>query len=101
MRTKVVSQRRRLAPQSQDIIRLARESRKALLRVIDLVAARHAELLALTDEGVPVAERRHLTEQERLERLGFALTWLQKAEEFNRQLRAAIEKAQEKEWKAL
>lgn len=95
------SQRRRLAPTTARIVSLARESRKALARVVDLVNARYAEFLTITDGGAPLSERRQLTEEERVERLQFALTWLQRSEELNRQLRGAIEKALEKEWRNL
>ena len=51
--------------------------------------------------GRPLADKRPLTEDERVERLQYALTWLQKAEDETRQVRALLEKALEKEWRAL
>ena len=100
MKTRV-SQRRRLATSSNRIVELARESRKALLRVVDLVGARYAEELTLSDGGAPITDRRPLTELERVDRLRFALTWLQKSEDLNRQLRGSIERTLDKEWRSL
>lgn len=95
------SQKKRLARPAQEIVSVARDSRKAIMRVIELVSARHGDLLNVSDNGIPLMERRALTDQERIEYLQHALTWLQKAEELNRQLRGRIERALEREWKSL
>ena len=94
-------QRWRLAKPTQEIVALARESRKSLLRVVELVSARTGDLLNVSDNGVPLMEHRPLTDEERIEYLQHALTWLQKSEELNRQLRGRIERALAKEWKSL
>lgn len=95
------SQRRRLAQQSRDIVQLVRKSRSCLHRVTELVSQRSAEVLALDETGETTFEKRKLNEEERIQRLQVALSWLGKAEEMNRQLRAQIERALEKEWKSI
>lgn len=102
MKATRVSQRRRLAPSTNQIIDLARESRKALVRVIDQASVRHVEEpIAAQNGDAPLTEPRLLTEEERIERLQIALAWLQKAEDINRQLRGVIERATAKEWRSL
>lgn len=101
MNQTTATQRRRLGRQSQEMIGLSRTARACLQRVTDLVGQRSAEVLGLDETGDAIFERRKLTEEERVERLQIALTWLGKAENTIRQLRAQIERALEKEWKCL
>jgi hypothetical protein len=85
-----------LSRDSDEVIRSARDVRKALVRVIDMLGARKREVLRINDEGIETYDMEKLTIEDRKQQLYKAMTWLNSAENEMRQTRGLLERAIER-----
>ena len=87
--------RRQIARSTSQTVQAARDARKALQRVSELVSARSHIVDVETDDGSELTDRVPLTDEDRERNLRMALTWLQKAEQETRLLRTMLERLHE------
>lgn len=85
-----------LAHDSSAIIDSARETRKCLVRLIDMCAARKREVLEIDEHGIERYDVEKLSEQDRKQQLYKAMSWLNTAENELRRTRGLLERAIEK-----
>ena len=97
MRTATRTRRRRRTQSRTQIVRAARDARKALVQVIEQCEKSRREVLELNDGGELDPSVVALTAEERIDALGVALVWLQRAENHFRELRMLLERQQERE----
>ena len=98
-RPRVVSlatrRRRQIARSTSQTVQAARDARKALQRVSELVSARSHIVDVETDDGSELTDRVPLTDEDRERNLRMALTWLGRAEQETRLLRTMLERLHE------
>lgn len=92
-----ISTGRQLSRDAGAVVVAARETRKALVRIIDTVGRRRHEVLRIDDEtNIETYDVVRLSDMERKQQLYRAMTWLQTAENEMRRTRVLLERAIER-----
>lgn len=85
---------RRLAKFTRDGVTTARDARKALVRIVDLLEARSKEIVSgFGDDGLEIYDRVALTPEDRLSNLRAARVWIARADNQLRHLESVLDRA--------
>ena len=84
---------RRLAKFTRDGVTTARDTRKALVRIVDLLEARSKEIVSgFGPDGLEIFDRAALTSEDRLSNLRAARVWIARADNHLRHLESVLDR---------